>query len=365
VRIHVPSDLRFVTRRRRLAFVAVQAIVLVLCSGMLVAASIPDSTTGVISACYTKSSVRIIDAQAGETCKKGETLLPWNQRGPRGEQGLPGPASLTALQDTACTRHDGSTGFVDITTDSSNIITLTCAFGIPHWCDTHTPTVGPHLNVTCDEASDTLTFVCDVGWVNFDTDIANGCEVEGFEPTTTAVQAFANAYVIGEHDVVVAPICSGDITIACPGGTPSDPAPVVHIDGTNLAIQETGVDQFAISLDLTIQGSGIDISGSGIECSLGVDTSAGTYPEATLTGDLAFLVNPTTGVTDRIQTSNATLNHFEAADVTISGGVACDVADAFKAFALSMIKAQLESYLDQTICRAPDPAIFEICPLAP
>jgi hypothetical protein len=334
----------------------------VLSSGMLVAASIPNSTTGVISACYTKSSVRIIDAQAGESCKKGETLLPWNQQGPRGEQGPPGPASLTALQDTACTRHDGSTGFVDITTASDNVINFACAFGVPHWCATHTPDVGPHLNVTCHEATDTLTFVCDVGWVNFDGDIANGCEVEGFEPSTVAIQAFAEFYVLGAHDITIPPVCSGDITIACPGGTPADPPPVVHVTGSNLGIQDLGNDTFAISLDVTLQTSDIAISGSGINCSLAVDTSAGTYPNATLSGDVAFLANATTGVTDRIQTTNATLLQFEAADVTISGSHLCEAANALKSVGLSFVKAQLESYLDKTICRAPDPAIFEVCP---
>jgi hypothetical protein len=364
VRIHVGPAVRSLGSPRTLAKTTVLAIALVMSSGMLVAASIPDSTSGVISACYTKAAVRIIDAQAGESCKKGETLLAWSQQGPRGLQGPPGPASLATLQDTACTRHDGTTGFVDITTDSDNVITFTCAFGIPHWCDTHTPIVGPHLNVTCDEAADTLAFICDIGWVNFDTDIANGCEAEGFEPTAAAVQAFAEFFILGSHDVSVVPVCTGDITIACPGGTPSDPAPVVHITGSNLVIQDGLAGQFTISLHVSIQASGIPISGSGIDCSLAIDTAAGTYPNTTVTGVVSFESSVAGGVTDVIVTSNGAVNQLENEDVSISGGILCAAADALKAFALSTIEATFEGYLDQSICRAPDPAIFEICPPA-
>ena len=235
---------------RRMPRITVMAVVLVLSSGMIVSASIPDSQTDVFSACLSKSTgaIRLIDAQAGETCKKGEALVQWNKTGPQGQQGDRGPqgpsgpqgergpaggASLASLQDTACTRHDGKIGYVDVTIDATNAILMTCAPGIPHWCDTHTPVTGPHLNVTCDEVADSLSFVCDIGWVNFDTDIANGCEVQGFEPTHEAITAFANAFVIGAHDVPVVPNCDPNaaITVGCVNGQPLDPAPNVRVVG--------------------------------------------------------------------------------------------------------------------------------------
>ena len=74
------------------------------------------------------------------------------------------------------------------------------------------------------------------------------------------------------------------------------------------------------------------------------------------------MVNAQTGVTDRIQTSQANLGQFEAADISISGGFGCAVADALKAFALDTIKSTLERYLNVDICRAPDPEIFMVCP---
>jgi collagen triple helix repeat protein len=389
---------------RRVAHVTGLALVLVLASGMLVQASIPDTQTGVISACYTKSTggIRLIDAQAGESCKKGETLVTWSQTGPQGiqgipgasgipgapgpsgvpgepgpagsmgpqglqgPQGIPGPAgsvSLAGLQDTACTRHDGSTGYVDITIDTQNQISFACAFGVPHWCATHTPTVGPHLNVTCNEALDTLSFACDVGWVNFDGQIANGCEAEGFEPTTAAVQAFADAYVIGAHDVAIAPVCTGDAFVGCPGGTPSDPTPTVHVTGDSLQIQDEGNGVFHITLHAGLSTpTPIPVESSGVACGLAVDTSAGSFSDTTVDGDLTFVPNATTGVTDEIDTSNVAITNFETADISIVGGLACQVVDVFKGFFLQTIQEDFQGYLDESICRAPDPAIFEVCP---
>lgn len=67
-------------------------------------AAIPDSG-GVIHACYKqaghddggggKRELRVIDTDQGDTCKKNEIALDWNQQGPQGNpgpQGEPGPS---------------------------------------------------------------------------------------------------------------------------------------------------------------------------------------------------------------------------------------------------------------------------------
>jgi hypothetical protein len=63
-------------------------LVLVLSVGIAYAA-IPSSTTGVISGCYGKSNgqLRVIDADAGETCKNNELAVNWNQKGVKGDKG--------------------------------------------------------------------------------------------------------------------------------------------------------------------------------------------------------------------------------------------------------------------------------------
>jgi collagen triple helix repeat protein len=90
--------------------VALATIVLGLVAGSIAYAAIPNSTTGVISSCYSqaKGTFRPIDTQAGETCKHNETLLEWNQQGPAGSTGPAGPTGATGA--TGATGPAGATG---------------------------------------------------------------------------------------------------------------------------------------------------------------------------------------------------------------------------------------------------------------
>jgi len=58
-------------------------------SATSVPTKIPDSTTGVITACMVKKTgtVRFINAQAGKTCTKKEKRVTFSQTGPQGERG--------------------------------------------------------------------------------------------------------------------------------------------------------------------------------------------------------------------------------------------------------------------------------------
>src|SRR4029450_6315281 len=55
-------------------------------------ASIPDSS-GVINGCYQKNvgNLRVIDPDAGDSCRPSEIAISWSETGPRGPQGPPGP----------------------------------------------------------------------------------------------------------------------------------------------------------------------------------------------------------------------------------------------------------------------------------
>jgi hypothetical protein len=73
-------------------------------AGGLAWASIPNSKTGVISACYktgtpNQGALRVIDSQAGAKCASGEKALGWNQIGPRGPQGTPGSTGARGPSD--------------------------------------------------------------------------------------------------------------------------------------------------------------------------------------------------------------------------------------------------------------------------
>jgi len=68
------------------------AAVAALTAGGAAYATIPDSTTGVITGCRDASGgLRVIDKQAGATCPAGTTQLEWNQQGRQGPTGLRGP----------------------------------------------------------------------------------------------------------------------------------------------------------------------------------------------------------------------------------------------------------------------------------
>ncbi len=71
---------------------------------------IPSATDGTITGCYRniapqQGSLRVIDAEAGQTCTNGETTLTWNHMGvpgpigPAGPQGEQGPPGTTATSD--------------------------------------------------------------------------------------------------------------------------------------------------------------------------------------------------------------------------------------------------------------------------
>jgi hypothetical protein len=59
--------------------------------GGIAVAAIPSSD-GTITACMAKpgGTIRLIDAEVGQTCKKGEQLLTWNQQGQSGQDGADG-----------------------------------------------------------------------------------------------------------------------------------------------------------------------------------------------------------------------------------------------------------------------------------
>jgi hypothetical protein len=71
------------------------AAVLAVSAGIGVASGAIPSSDGTISACHAKLAgvryLRLIDTQAGETCKGSETKLTWNQKGPKGDPGPQGP----------------------------------------------------------------------------------------------------------------------------------------------------------------------------------------------------------------------------------------------------------------------------------
>ena len=81
---------------RRRAVLPVLALTLTAGIGVPPYAAVPDAG-GVVHGCFnitgaSKGSLRVIDTDAGEQCKKYETALDGNQQGPTGDPGADGPA---------------------------------------------------------------------------------------------------------------------------------------------------------------------------------------------------------------------------------------------------------------------------------
>ena len=63
-------------------------------------AAIP-AATGTISACKdNKGTLKVIDAEAGQTCNANQQLVSWNQQGPAGAQGPAGQDGVSGRQIT-------------------------------------------------------------------------------------------------------------------------------------------------------------------------------------------------------------------------------------------------------------------------
>ncbi len=76
---------------RRIILLVVGSAVLLSIAGVSALGSVPD-VDGVIHSCYKVASgqLRVIDTDAGESCREAEAALVWNQVGPAGPTGPPG-----------------------------------------------------------------------------------------------------------------------------------------------------------------------------------------------------------------------------------------------------------------------------------
>jgi hypothetical protein len=78
-------------RERKWSMTVVVMGVAATLSAGLASASVPDAV-GVIHGCYDgKGELRVVDTEADRVCKRKETALAWNERGPSGDQGDTGP----------------------------------------------------------------------------------------------------------------------------------------------------------------------------------------------------------------------------------------------------------------------------------
>lgn len=101
------------------------AVVAAVLGGVAVATGAIPGQSGTINGCVKNGVLRVIDAEAGDTCKASETAISWNQKGqpgptgptgPTGQRGLQGPKGDPCLaSDPACVGPPGPEGKIGAT----------------------------------------------------------------------------------------------------------------------------------------------------------------------------------------------------------------------------------------------------------
>ncbi len=113
-------------------FAAVAAVVALALAAGVASGAIPSGSDGVIHACYQKpgllanpGAVRVIDREAGQSCRSNETPIQWNQQGPKGDAGQPGPTGPSDLYSARAARG------VDLPADGAfhDVVALTLPAG--------------------------------------------------------------------------------------------------------------------------------------------------------------------------------------------------------------------------------------------
>jgi hypothetical protein len=61
-------------------------------AGSAIAVAAIPGDDGTIDGCYSRATGNLRVVESADDCRKAETAIKWNQRGPAGPQGLPGPA---------------------------------------------------------------------------------------------------------------------------------------------------------------------------------------------------------------------------------------------------------------------------------
>jgi hypothetical protein len=423
--------MRGVGAGRRTVTAAVAAVTVLLGTAAVAGAITDNDGGGVFHGCVGNASglLRVVDPST-DSCRADETAITWNQTGPAGPQGPkgetgpqgpqgetgpqgpigetgpqgpqgetgpqgpkgetgpqgpPGAVSLESLSGTACTRADGSAGAVSVTVNDDDSISLACG-AVATWCETHTPTVGFHMTVTCNNATQELTFTCDAGWADTNDDPSDGCErsTAGLQPIElTQESATALWERLDDGSVSTVPVpaeCNTSLPVACPGGVASDPLPTLAVDHRRFV---SDPDRTVVALD--VAGSRFDITErfrlhtmqpipitvSGVSCDLVIDTTQGNNPDARVTYRDGVVIDPETGTGADGPTvvGELTVHDLEAADYSITpgndGSFLCYASGIVDVATVSDIVGRaLTPWIRSraALCGAVEPDYFQACP---
>jgi hypothetical protein len=178
----------------------------------------------------------------------------------------------------------------------------------------------------------------------------------------------AAAYLLpASKDYDVPATCSGNF-VACTGGVPSDPLPQLRIQATNVStVQVPGMPDWNASATLgvaTLQP--IPATVSGVTCSITVDSASGASPTFAGAAEMHFQSYPNPAdPTNYVAVTNVNITGVETADLSLTGSLTCQLADAFKSSFIPQLVDQMEAYIAGNICGDPSSAGLIPCPILP
>ena len=200
------------------------------------------------------------------------------------------------------------------------------------------------------------------------TIVAPPVVLENLTADQTTADSAAAFLLPASQDLNVVASCTGDPTIACPGGVPSDPLPQVQVQATNVVttqVPSTNTWNGSATLQAaTLQA--VPFTYSGVSCTLTVNSATSGSPTLSGTWQQTFLSYPTPGgQPNYLAIGNVTITGLDTGDVQISGGFSCSLFGSLTSFFIPTFEAQIAAYVEGNLCGAPDPDIWMECPLLP
>lgn len=191
------------------------------------------------------------------------------------------------------------------------------------------------------------------------SDDATGTDVVLDALPVTEATVVAAVQLMTALPLPVVASCAGNPTINCSGGVPGATIsiPFTHTTPTATLVSP-GV--YSFGTDITINSApGIPLTYTGVGCTVGVNTTAGSSQTVHLGGTATFSSYNDNGVTDELDITPE-LTGVEAADMTISGGTGCSLFTAFSGMFVNSFVSSFDQLAGQ-LCGAPGPTLLVPC----
>jgi hypothetical protein len=174
-------------------------------------------------------------------------------------------------------------------------------------------------------------------------------------------------------DITIPASCGPTTRFACPGGVPQDPAPRLVVDLTahvgDSARRTVSNVPGAYRYDLTYRGrvhtsEPVAVSYAGAECTVAVDSTAGSSPDLEVTLQVQFTG---AGWETRASAADLSVTGLESADYVVGGDLVCTVGGALVPGSLieSQLAGAVEDFLNHEVltrtCGAIAPYYWQPC----